>query len=397
VLAAWLQFLFCSAAIAIAGYSLARYGDVIAEKTGLGGTWIGVILVATVTSLPELATGLSSVTVANAPDIAVGDVLGSCVFNLALIAVLDFLYRETPIYQKAGQVHILSAGFSVILIGIVVFSLLSGDAATLRLGHIGIYTPAILALYFVSVRAIFVQERRNAQTREATNRHANLSLTDAVVRYAMAAVIVVAAGIAMPFAAVRLANAMGWGQSFVGTLLVAAATSLPEAASTVGALRIRAIDLAIGNLLGSVDEAAIGPNATKLADVSHAYHPYDKRKYAETDASTVPLAYGPSRSVRTPCIDPILDFLDKRRSQERPAAWHLPNRSRRWNCAAKDDDEVGLMTAVAADDLRLNEAPSACRRAQEILLVVVAIERGKGWAMGAKIRIDSCPLLPRSD
>jgi cation:H+ antiporter len=249
VLAAWLQFLFCSAAIAIAGYSLARYGDVIAEKTGLGGTWIGVILVATVTSLPELATGLSSVTVANAPDIAVGDVLGSCVFNLALIAVLDFLYRETPIYQKAGQVHILSAGFSVILIGIVVFSLLSGDAATLRLGHIGIYTPAILALYFVSVRAIFVQERRNAQTREATNRHANLSLTDAVVRYAMAAVIVVAAGIAMPFAAVRLANAMGWGQSFVGTLLVAAATSLPEAASTVGALRIRAIDLAIGNLL----------------------------------------------------------------------------------------------------------------------------------------------------
>ena len=67
----------------------------------------------------------------------------------------------------------------------------------------------------------------------------------------MAGIVVVAAGIAMPFAAVRLATAMGWGQSFVGTLLVAGATSLPEAASTIGALKIRAIDLAIGNLLGS--------------------------------------------------------------------------------------------------------------------------------------------------
>ena len=79
MLYSWLQLLASSSAIAIAGYWLARYGDVIAEKTKLGGTWIGVILVATVTSLPELATGVSAVTVANAPDIAVGDVLGSCV------------------------------------------------------------------------------------------------------------------------------------------------------------------------------------------------------------------------------------------------------------------------------------------------------------------------------
>jgi cation:H+ antiporter len=107
LLYSWLQFLVCAALIGIAGYWLARYGDVIAEKTGLGGTWIGVILVASVTSLPELATGVSSVTVVEAPDIAVGDVLGSCVFNLMLVAVLDFLYREKPLYRKASQGHIL--------------------------------------------------------------------------------------------------------------------------------------------------------------------------------------------------------------------------------------------------------------------------------------------------
>lgn len=251
MIVAWLQFLAVSLAIVVAGYWLARYGDVIAEKTGLGGTWIGLILVATVTSLPELVTGISSVTLADVPDIAVGDVLGSCVFNLLLIAVLDFLHRESPIYRKASHGHILAGGFSVVLIGLVVFSLLSGDAAALRFGHVGIYTPAIIVLYFVAVRAVFVQEKNRSPELHLDLRYPDISLRDAAVRYAVAGGAVVAAGVAMPFAAETLAREMGWSQSFVGTLLVAAATSLPEAASTIGALRIGAIDLAIGNLFGS--------------------------------------------------------------------------------------------------------------------------------------------------
>jgi cation:H+ antiporter len=251
VLSAWLQFLVCAGLIAVSGFWLARYGDVIAEKTRLGGTWIGVILVATVTSLPELVTGISSVTVANAPEIAVGDVLGSCIFNLVLIAVLDFLHREGAIYLKASQGHILSAGFSIVLIGLATFSLLSADPATLKIGHVGIYTPAILILYVVAVRAIYIHERKSAAQAPRQVIYAGITLAQAALRYAAASAVVIAAGLAIPFAATRLATAMGWGQSFVGTLLVAAATSLPEAASVIGALKIGALDLAIGNLFGS--------------------------------------------------------------------------------------------------------------------------------------------------
>lgn len=257
MLVAWLQFLLCAGLIAAAGFALAHYGDAIAAKTGMGGTWIGVILLATVTSLPELVTGIASVTVADAPDIAVGDVLGSCVFNLLLIAILDFLYRESPLYLRASQGHILAAGFSIMLIGLAAFSLLGAGALPLRLGHIGIATPVIILLYLVAVRAIYSHERRtNAERAEETaaetiDAHPDITLRQAVAWYAAAAAVVLGAGIAMPFVAVRLAEAMGWGQSFVGTLLVAGATSLPEAASTIGALRMRAIDLAIGNLLGS--------------------------------------------------------------------------------------------------------------------------------------------------
>ncbi|MEW5962444.1 MAG: hypothetical protein AB1749_02675 [Pseudomonadota bacterium] len=76
-------------------------------------------------------------------------------------------------------------------------------------------------------------------------------MRSAIRRYAAAAAVVVSAALARPFVAIRLAEVMGWGQSFVGTTLVAIATSLPEAATTIGALKSRAADLALGNLFGS--------------------------------------------------------------------------------------------------------------------------------------------------
>ena len=105
----WVEFLFCSTLIVYCGTKLSRYGDVIAEKTGLGRASIGLILMAGVTSLPELITGVSSVAIAGAPDIALGDVMGSCVFNLSLIALMDMLHGPKPIFSRAEHSHILSA------------------------------------------------------------------------------------------------------------------------------------------------------------------------------------------------------------------------------------------------------------------------------------------------
>ena len=88
----WRQFAACLAIIGFAGVRFTRYGIFIAEKSGLSRGWVGLILLATVTSLPELVTGLSSVTVAKVPDIVVGDIMGSCVFNLLLVALLLVIY-----------------------------------------------------------------------------------------------------------------------------------------------------------------------------------------------------------------------------------------------------------------------------------------------------------------
>lgn len=250
----WFEFAICLTLIAMAGYRLSLYGDMIAEKAGLTRSWVGVVMVASITSLPELVSGLSSVTMAQAPDIAVGDILGSCVFNLTLIVVVDVLHRKGSVYATAQLGHTLSAGFGVILIGLVAVNLvLTASGAPLGLGHIGLYTPLILVLYALAIRAIFRYERslQPSSAGAEDGRYAAVTLRQAVIGYTLAALVVVMAGIWLPFVAKALADHNGWGESFVGTLLVAAVTSLPEAVVSIAAVRIGALDMALGNLFGS--------------------------------------------------------------------------------------------------------------------------------------------------
>ncbi|WP_298221988.1 sodium:calcium antiporter [Acidocella sp.] len=250
----WFAFLLCLALVGLAGPVLARNGDVIAVKTNLSGGWVGLIFVASITSLPELSTGISAVSFANAPDTAVGDVFGSCVFNLAILIVLDFMLREESVYRRVRQGHILSAAFGIVMISFAGMSLaLHGQGLAFSAFGIGGYTPIIFLLYAFGARAIFIYEQASQEQRVETveTRYAAQSLAQAVRAYAGAAALVVAAGSALPFVAVQLASIMHWQQTFVGTLFVAAVTSLPELIVSVEAARIGAVDLAMANILGS--------------------------------------------------------------------------------------------------------------------------------------------------
>ena len=95
----WFEFAICVALITVAGSTLSRYGDAIADKTGLGRTWVGVILLATVTSLPELVT--SAVAAAKKEgDISIGNILGSNIFNFLIVGGLTALIKPFTISER---------------------------------------------------------------------------------------------------------------------------------------------------------------------------------------------------------------------------------------------------------------------------------------------------------
>jgi cation:H+ antiporter len=249
----WIQFLATALVIVFAGVRLARYGDVLGEKSGLGRSWIGVVLLAATTSLPELFTGFGATALAALPDIAVGDVLGSCMFNLLILSFMDAIQPE-PLSTRAHQSHALSIGFGLVLIGIAGLGLL-GSSRLPAIGWVGFYAPALIAVYFVSMRLIFTHEqhRRARETQEVAEelQYADIPLRRAALHYTGAAVLVVGAALWLPRLGAELARQTGLGEAFVGSLFIAITTSLPEIVVSLAAVRIGAIDLGIGNVLGS--------------------------------------------------------------------------------------------------------------------------------------------------
>ena len=252
----WLEFGLCATLIVAAAVVLSRYSDVLAEKTGLGRVWVGALLLAGATSLPELASGVSAVAWLKAPNLAAGSILGSCLFNLALIALMDLAYQPGSILAQAQEGHILSAGLGILLLGTVAASILLGPAVThWGLFGVGAVSLGIISLYLVGARLLArFEQRRLAEIleREAEVRHyERISRRHAWAAFLLSGLAVVGLGIWLASIGDRLSAETGLSRSFVGSLFLAVSTSLPEVAASLAAVRIGAIDLAISNVLGS--------------------------------------------------------------------------------------------------------------------------------------------------
>lgn len=279
----WIQFLFCLIIILVAGQKVAGYGDIIAGKTKIGGLWIGLLLLAIVTSLPELFSGISAVVLVKAPDLAVGGVFGSNTFNLLIIVFLDIAYTNGPVLSSVSSRHLLPASLSIVLVALpAIFVLVSTPDFDLNIGWVGIYTPVLILLFLVFMRVIFLQEQKKPvepQEPEKDQKNRYISLRKTYLYFFISAIFVVGAGIWLAFIGKDIAESTGWKESFVGSLFIAFTTSLPEMVVSFAALRLRALDMCLGNIIGSnlFNMAIIGiydlsyTEGPILADVSNSH------------------------------------------------------------------------------------------------------------------------------
>jgi cation:H+ antiporter len=247
----WPAFIGCSALVVYSGSRLSRWGEVIADKTGWGGSWVGVALLASVTSLPELVSGVSAVTYVDNVDLAIGGSIGSCAFNLFLLAVLDAFHRIEPISSRATQGNVLTAAFGVLMLAGAAVAILLGPRIP-AIGWIGPYSLFFVGVYLIAMRLIFRYQRREvAQLLVVSEPPREAGLGKAAVYFGLHSMVVVAAALFLPKLAAHIAQQTGLGSMFVGSLFVAMATSLPEFVVSYAAIRLGSVDLAVGNLLGS--------------------------------------------------------------------------------------------------------------------------------------------------
>lgn len=253
----WIEFAICAAVILYSGSRLSIYGDAIADKTGLAKGWIGLVLLATVTSLPELITGVSSVTLNDLPSMAVSGTIGSCMFNMIVIALLDVISKNRPVSNMVHNGHLLSCGFGIVLLGLVAIEIGFGKYFPIltSLNSSAATSVLFIVVYLLSMRLIYEYEkvRLNEIAGELAEGATGkvISLRKSAVMFVINAIVIVIAACFLPGLGEQIARQTGWGESFIGSSLIAITTSLPEITVSVTAARLGSFDMAVANLLGS--------------------------------------------------------------------------------------------------------------------------------------------------
>lgn len=246
MLIVWGEFVLLLLLIYIFGTMATRSADVIAEKKGWARAFMGVVFISMITSFPELFTGISAAAIVKSPDIAIGQIVGSCIFNLVIIAVVELVFRRNKMYQLTGKLNVLPLAFSIIII--TVLTLLLSIQFKPHLFHVGLSSMIIFFLYLVFMHIIFKERKAEEEEEE---RYKDKSLVKEVVNFIVSAVIIIAVGIYLPMVGKELAHIMHWTDSFVGVIFLALVTSFPELVVSFTTAKIGAIDMLVGNIAGS--------------------------------------------------------------------------------------------------------------------------------------------------
>ncbi len=244
----WVKFFVSVAVILFAGVKLSKYGDKIAEVTGIGRGFIGVILLGAITSLPELVTTISSVSLVKNVDLAWGNIYGSNLLNLAVLSICDFFISEKD-FRKFNRNNFLTGIFSIIIASIGIFGIaLKRDFIFFH--HVSIFTILILLTYFSGTYLLYLNERRN-KNKVVIENVKSFNKNRIILLFCLNAILIVIAGITITYTCDEISKITGLGSSFVGSIFLAVTTSLPEIVVSISSIKLGSVAMAVGNILGS--------------------------------------------------------------------------------------------------------------------------------------------------
>jgi cation:H+ antiporter len=245
----WLQFIISAAVVVFAANKLAEYGDVIAVRTKLGGVFVGTILLAGATSLPELIASISAFR-EGFPNLAAGNFFGSNMVNVVLIALVDLINFQVPLLRRVAVNHALTAALTTVLMLVAVIAILGH--VDMAIGWVGVDSLLLIILYFGGVWLIQREGKAQVATPITVEPGPEFpSLRRGLIGFGITAVVLV---LVVPFlvsASSGIAAITGLGTGFIGTALLSIVTSLPELIAALAAMRMNAFDMAVGNLFGS--------------------------------------------------------------------------------------------------------------------------------------------------
>lgn len=242
----------------LAGVRLAHCADAIAERTGIGREFLGLVLLGGVTSLPELAVAVTA-TLQGTPALTVNDVLGSAAINVVILALADAVVGRGALTSMQGSPGVMLQGvLGMLIMALTLGAVVAGDALVFG---VGAWCWIMLAAYLGSIRLLSKSNVHLAWT-PSINHHDDVAATsqnDAdqhslrrlAWRTITAGVAILVAGFLLAKAGAAIAEQTGLGASFFGAVFLAFSTSLPELSTVFAAVRLRRYEMAISDVFGT--------------------------------------------------------------------------------------------------------------------------------------------------
>jgi len=243
----YLQYAVLAALVVFFAIRLSYYVDVLDRKTDLSGAFIGGVLLAAVTSLPELFTALTAVLALDTPQLVQGDILGSNVFNLCVIAGLLLCYSKSYASAKLSKSHRSTLWYGLVMYALVLFAILKPIEISLGVIDVNIMTIAVLIVYAINVK--FMKSDDSAANENEDT--CTLSVSQVAIRFLLYSVALVSVSIMLTHVTDEISKALNLGATVAGAIFLGVATSLPELSASINLVRMKNFNASFGNIVGS--------------------------------------------------------------------------------------------------------------------------------------------------
>lgn len=261
----FLQYFALAAVVVYASNTVGNLVDEFDNRTNLSGALIGGLVLAAVTSLPEFITSIASTVVYEQPGLAFGNIFGSNMFNLVILAVMDIIFARKLVYthiksiEKANRLAIVI--YLIILMPFVINILQSANIIgvdntfftillyTQVLGF-SLLSIAIIVLYFISAKTLTEVEDED-DGEDPDSKFAKYKMRTVSIMFFVWSGILVAAAYMITGTTNSIAEATGLNASFVGALFLGVATSLPELTTCYTLIKLNNFQAAAGGIVGS--------------------------------------------------------------------------------------------------------------------------------------------------
>lgn len=241
----YLGYIVLAGLVVFLSLKLANYVDLLDKTTNISGAFIGGIFLAAVTSLPELFTSISSVAFVHENGLVLGNILGSNLFNLMILAFAILFFTKKFVAAKLSKAHFYTSIGALACYGIIFILLFVNDATKWMIGWFNVLSLVILAIYAL----VIIKTPQNEESDEKME--SSLTTKQIIIRFIICAVILVGASIGITFLSDMIAEAIGLTAGVAGALLLGIATSLPELTSTMALCAKGNFNASTGNIVGS--------------------------------------------------------------------------------------------------------------------------------------------------